>query len=258
MMPYFGQLHPAVATWILGLAEMPQVAQPPILQAPSSHVLTIFLANRHWTCLAIVPQEAGDLHAVVFDGIPGCNTEVARQLSRLLDQPVAAFRERTLILQQSPQARGIIALQHAASVLRGNMTEVDEWIVSALARAVPFPPREIGFGGLSEEQTAQLSSILQEYGVPQDKLEERISRAIRKIGAGSLAQALKAPQPWPALKAASSKPASMYKWVHSDELTRHIEARASSRFGTSVHKPKDKKAMPSWIKQVAACSRNLH
>ena len=75
----------------------------------------------------------------------------------------------------------------------------------------------------------------------QSCLEERIQAAIRKLGPGPIAQALAHKHPWAQLKAVAGRPGNNFRWVTADELSQHIEAKASPQFGTSVPKGKDKK-----------------
>ena len=238
-------LHPAVCTWLLSLPSpsffTPQ--QGTCLQ--SDRLLAIFQAHCHWTCLAIVPQPGGELHAVVYDGIPGRNIDAAKRLAdmlgMLLGKQISIIRECTCVQQHEDHACGVIALQHAGFALRGTLEGVDRWIAEALGQALPIPPREVAYGGLSDEQSQQLHALLQEHGVPVDRVADRVSQAVAKLGAGPVAAALKATNSWQALKAAGSRPASQFRWVHADELANHIEHKASDKFGTSVRKAKNRR-----------------
>ena len=99
----------------------------------------------------------------------------------------------------------------------------------------------MGHGGLSSEQEAALTSILCTHGVPQDAVNDRVKAAVKKVGAGPIALALQASNPWQALKAAAAKPGSNFKYVSSEELQAYIEHKAQQRHGTSVPHPKAKK-----------------
>ena len=104
---------------------------------------------------------------------------------------------------------------------------------------------QCGFGGLSSEQEAHLSSLLADKGVPADQLQPRVLAAVKKVGSGPIAQALQAHNPWQALKSVASKPTQLFKWVQAEELAALIELKAADKHGVAVSKAKQKKGKPA-------------
>ena len=94
----------------------------------------------------------------------------------------------------------------------------------------------IGFGKGGGKSTGeaqlllQLATVLQEKGVPQDRVEERAALGLRKIGYQEIEAALQSANPWTYLKAIASRPHVSFQWIHADELQSKIRAKASAKF----------------------------
>ena len=236
-------LHPACASWLLQLPTAHAPSVPAFCE--HGHFLVLFSHEEHWACLHAKPWGTEELLITYFDGIPArclsAAKHLAAQLCALSGRKCRAFRERNCVLQEGSFDCGAVAAFHAGLALSGSLIGLDRWVCSAFQRAIPGPAREVAFGGLSDEQVKQLKSILQDRGVPEVQLDMRVQQALQKLGAGSLATALKATNSWASLKAIASKPGSQFQWVHADELAAHIEVKAQARFGTAVSNPKAKK-----------------
>ena len=69
------------------------------------------------------------------------------------------------------------------------------------------------------------------------------------MGAGPIAKALSADNPWQALKSAGSSPGALFRWVQVDELKAHAQAKAALQFGTAIGNAKARKQKPGRSKQ---------
>ena len=212
------------------------------------HICIPFTHQGHWSLLFLQQVEVGQVTATLWDGIAGRSTAAATHLAGLFCAArrlqLASFRESSVWQQQSDSTCGTILLAHAACAFSGTNAAPQDFLQDAAAFVGAFPSHTAslyGKGGLNEQQTAKLSQILAEHGVPQAAVADRIQAAIQKIGASQVAQALQAKNTWQALKAAGSKPGISFKWVSAEELSAHIEQRAQTKFGTTVSKPKQKK-----------------
>ena len=212
-------------------------------------ILVPFLAQHHWALLVLAMPERS-LQARLFDGIPGRSTTAA---NALVDACCAAVQatSRHLChlhywLQHDETSCGAYVLAHAAAVISGNQHPLH--VTRALAFLQSRPPllaNLSGSGGLSPDQTAALTTLLLDKGVPQSEVAARIQGAITKLGAAPIAQALQSKIPWQGLKGIASRPDSMFRWIQPLELQDHIALRAQQRFGTSVPKAKAKKQKPA-------------
>ena len=134
-------------------------------------------------------------------------------------------------------------LAHAAALVlvRPDPT-VLPWAVDFLIKFPPHLSGLCGLGGLSPEQDKEVQALLVTKGVPAEEAAGRVQAAVTKVGAGPIGHALQQRNPWQALKVCASRPQSMFKWVHSDELQAHVEQRAQTKFGTEVPRAKAKKS----------------
>ncbi|CAE7241535.1 aquIMA [Symbiodinium microadriaticum] len=210
-----------------------------------------FVSEGHWSLLVLERPESANLKASLFDGIPGRSTEVAQNLTSLIcaacHLSVVEIVTPSLPVQQDCDQCGPMLLAFAALVLG-----LDAPFEKLLADAVSFcrfmPPHtssSCAKGGLSEAQQATLGKLLTEHGVPESAVADRVQGAVQKIGAGVLAKALVADNPWQALKAAGSTPNAMFRWVRPEELKAHAQARAQLAFGTAVGNAKARKQKPA-------------
>ena len=173
-------------------------------------VLCAFLARGHWALLKVT-REDDLLHAVCYDGIPGRSMQDAQVLLTLLARcmtlQLGQLVEASFGLQQEPCECGVVALAHASFLLQTADAPFfvhRQWAKELLHQFPPLPGLLFGAGGLSEQQHLNLANLLQAKGVPADQVQERIKAAVKKLGVGSVAQALQEKNPWQALKACAS------------------------------------------------------
>ena len=95
--------------------------------------------------------------------------------------------------------------------MTGDAANATQVVAMVSAIVGPSIARSVAFGGLSTEQEMQLTSILQEKGLPPDQVSQRILSAVKKIGPQAIAQALSAPKAWQARKAIANKPSTVMK-----------------------------------------------
>ena len=96
--------------------------------------------------------------------------------------------------------------------------------------------------GLSEQEEQvvmkDLQEVLSKHGVPPEKLEERASFGIKKMGAMAIQAALRSKNAWGALKALGSQPKNNFLWIKPDELEKQIRLRAHTKYKASVSEKK--------------------
>ena len=246
-------LPPRVASALLHILHtdgfLPPALASVALLREGQTMLVPFVAQAHWTLLAIQVTD-GAAKATVLDGIPGRNIESAKllagALSFLSGRSLSHVREITMWHQRDAASCGAALLAHALLLVAKGACD-DPWSTAQayLAALPPLPSNLIGWGGLSREQEQELAQLLVSKGVPADAASSRLQSAITKIGPGPLAAALQQKNVWQALKAAGSRPGSLFKWVQPEELQQHIERKAQTRFGTEVPRPRTKKHKPS-------------
>ena len=242
-------LPPTVAGELLRSAAATSSFTPELIAAAAlpddSRLLVPFLHMNHWTLLVLQVQ-GRTASAQVFDGIPGRNTDSARELAKVLcflgGCCLDGFCEATRWTQQGADDCGAIVLAHAKSLLdpREDSDHLS-WALSFLSALPQLPFALRGCGGLSTAQEQELQRLLVSKGVPQEAVVARLQAAKTKLGSGPLAEALSQKNVWQSLKAAASRPGALFKWVQPEELQAHIEQRAQTRFGTDVARPRAKK-----------------
>ena len=84
-----------------------------------------------------------------------------------------------------------------------------------------------------------------EKGVPEDLAAGRVKSAVEKLGSVAVCSALTSRNPWSQLKQAASKPNASFKFVSADELSRHIEKKATAGFGVPKAKAKKQRKTAS-------------
>ena len=204
------------------------------------------LDQGHWSLLLVTKGSSGFI-GQHFDGIPGRSQQAARlllsKLACLFGSPVAGFESTAFWVQTNHHSCGVLLLAHFAAFLLGGPSEA---ILADAAGFLACFPRHAGVyygqGGLSDAQQQALRKILVERGVPETQVADRVQAAVTKIGAGPIAQAFAAANPWQALKAAGSSPNTAFRWIKPEELKAHAEAKAAQKFGAAVAQPKSKKS----------------
>ena len=201
----------------------------------------------------------GSVQPLLFDGIAGRSAhaaeKIAWRIAQLWNRFALPLQKFCWIPQESAYSCGAIALLHASQYLLGSPAPLWHLLPGLNAAATQYGglARVRAAGGLSKEQEQEFRKILLDRGVKPTLVDERIAAAVARIGAAPLAKALAHRNPWPALKAAASQPASSFKFVTADELEAQIESRATSqRFGSAVPQGKTKKQGKTSRKQPTA------
>lgn len=94
---------------------------------------------------------------------------------------------------------------------------------------------------LDSMQVDLLTELLREKGVPSGPAEERCRTVISRLGNQQAQAILKHKNPWAELKAAASKPGTMFRLVTPGELREYVQQRASTRHGAQIKNHKGKK-----------------
>lgn len=98
--------------------------------------------------------------------------------------------------------------------------------------------------GLPEDQ---LRKLLEEHGVPKDKLQARVNMIMEKLGRQSVIQCCRAPRPWQELKAVANSQTPKIQLILPSELAEKIRERVASgeSFGDRKQKkPENRKEQP--------------
>ena len=87
----------------------------------------------------------------------------------------------------------------------------------------------------------KLITLLIAHGVPEDKATDRASLVIQKLGVPAILASFVAKSNWVHLKQQASKPGIALRLVQPEELTRHAERTATSKYGAGITNHKAKK-----------------
>ena len=241
-------LHPLATSALILQAEQGALAQAVAfsLELRSAQLLAVFAHDGHWGCLHL-QAVCGAWRATYYDCTPDRLWTSALMLTEALaylsDLPALPLQQERLFLPALGEACAFDALRHAVALLRST-AELSDVEVHNLRRLLRTPGAAdvlYGSAGLSEDQATALQDLLRSHGVPEDKLADRVQQAVARIGAPSLAEALKHKNPWPSLKAVASRPGMSMRWILPTELEAHIAHRANAKFGTTVPHAKSKK-----------------
>eukprot|EP00435_Cladocopium_sp_Y103_P026257 s555_g6.t1 len=216
--------------------------------ASTGQILVIFEHANHWTLL--VGDHRDHLHWRHFDGFPGtflsATSEVAFQvavkMAQCLDIDMGDFQSYCLWHQTRPTTCGTLALLHASHVMQLDFLfhHLDESDLHHLFSGLCQSTASYTANGKHQHHDSLLH-LLESKGVPAAKVQERAALIRDKLGQTIVQQALRAANPWSALKAAASKPGRMLRLVTEDELQDYINARAQTKHGAKVHNAKQKK-----------------
>ncbi|CAE7238032.1 aquIMA [Symbiodinium sp. KB8] len=254
LLPHGAFLHPDRADQPYALVVQGKAAgktppeQPASAKTPGTSDVVI------WTGLLRLQAASSNIEdpacpaATLFDGIPEHSLTAAQCLVDSVcvtcDLPPLQVTLPQLPLQVDDDNCGPMLLAFAAHALGNLGASFQTLLEDASSFCRFFPPHDSQFrgcGGLSEAQKDKLNKILLERGVPEAALAARVQAAVQKLGAGPLAKALSADNPWPALKAAGSSPGALFRWVQIDELKAHAQAKAALQFGTAIGNAKARK-----------------
>ena len=97
--------------------------------------------------------------------------------------------------------------------------------VSGLAKQIA-QPQGMHFGGVTNGQPEdQLRKMLEEHGVPKDKLQSRVGMVMEKLGRAGVIQSCRSPRPWQELKALANSQTPKIQLILPSELAEKIRER---------------------------------
>ena len=211
-------------------------------------ILCIVAIEHHWILLWGTSSE-GSLSWICYDGLHltphRAVLDFASSLSSLLDFGFHGLTSFRLVRQRLEDSCGTVALMHFSIILglRTGFSVEEELVFHRGLQKLPIASGSILAAGLNTpDLQAKLATLLQEKGVPIGDMDSRAAEAIRTLGAASVVEAMKAKNPWAALKGLASRPSSRMRLVKEHELREHIDQQATSKHGGHIAKHKTKKA----------------
>lgn len=222
----------------------------------TGQICCIFVSDHHWALLWGEVDET-TIEWTYEDGLPAQleqqAMDLASKLTVLLQYPTWTFGIDGEIQQLDPSTCGAIALCHAASHFGlfglpslSHLRRLHSWLMDTSLVGHLYG------GGLTQEQMEALHTLLGDHGVPFGVVADRAQQVVQKLGAGPVAEALRAKNSWAYLKALANKPSISLRLVHADELTRHVSQTAKNRFGASIVNAKGKKRQDKKTSQTPA------
>lgn len=212
------------------------------------NIIVIYEYLNHWTWL--VGELSDRLHWCHYDGLRTDDTDaqiamanrVAHKLSSCLGLDMGNIHSRSIWTQRLPFTCGTIALCHLAEALQlpHCLPQQDEMTLHHTFLTTCMTKPTWTADGKAQDPDS-LISLLESKGVPAKNATERAKQVREKLGQHQVQQALRANNPWAALKAAASKPGKMFRLVTEAELQDYINERAQTKHGAKVQHPKAKK-----------------
>eukprot|EP00435_Cladocopium_sp_Y103_P038656 s434_g10.t1 len=244
-------LHPALAPALVHqwISEDHKQALRRQYSTADGRILCIFEAAGHWTLLYGLEQ-AGILHWTLFDGlslpVSSCALDLAQNVSSVLGLDFRPPHSCCLLPQVESYTCGSVALLHLHMLLNPGfmvLPTVARWIHLWLLAQTHVTGSIFATGPLelSPDQVAKLSQLLRDHGVPESKILERTKQTILKLGAPAIIAAFVAKNSWAHLKAQANKPNIAFRLVQPDELARHAERTAGTKYGAGISNHKAKK-----------------
>jgi hypothetical protein len=233
-----------------------QQTPPPAVQASwkarrqheTGDILFICEWQDHWLLVhGLWNQQEQGLDWILHDGLYmhqalPCITQVVHQISQALGDPCLGLQLGHSHPQRHGHTCGTIALLHFAHCLRlldldfeVDIALLHDWLLKAQTM-----PCQIYAGG-PEDLQRQLADILQSKGVPKEVVSDRVQLVMQRIGQRQIQQILKAKNPWADLKAAASKPGTMFRLITVEEQKDYVAARAQTKHGAKIKNHKTKK-----------------
>ena len=211
----------------------------------SHRVCCIFAHQGHW---ALLWGEAHgpDIAWSYCDGLPGLALDaaglIAGRLNHLLQIEDWDISTLHVIPQHAPHTCGSVAILHLGLCLglfgipsAESVLKLHHWLLD-----LPLTGHRYATG-LSADQLTRLENLLHDHGVPQSAVRDRAQLVINKLGVSAIMESLSAKNKWAYLKALASKPSVALRLVQADELSKHVELTAKSKFGAEVSNAKAKK-----------------
>ena len=168
--------------------------------------------------------------------------QVIVKLSCILGERCLGIRPGDSLQQHHKHTCGTLALVHMARRLSllDMDSDVDIQHIHGMLLALQTMPSQLYAGGADDLQR-QLADILTSKGVSTAAVEDRVKLVLQRIGTQKLQAILKGRNPWAELKAAASKPGSMFRLVTADEQKSYVEERAKTKHGAKINNHKSKK-----------------
>ena len=208
-------------------------------------ICCVFESRGHWALLW--GKSLGDAVLWTYlDGIPGLTEAAAGLLAGKLTH-ILGFDYSEIIFshdirQNDLHTCGTIAILHAFQQAGLFGSPTDEQVRHLHSWLLDLPLAGIVHGGgLSTALQDKLKQLLIQHGVPAITADERQLQVVQKLGPAAIHETFAAKNPWAYLKALCSKPSINLRLVHADELTKHVAATATSKFGAGVANHKQKK-----------------
>eukprot|EP00438_Fugacium_kawagutii_P015809 Skav206885 [mRNA] locus=scaffold3287:68732:72739:+ [translate_table: standard] len=211
----------------------------------------------HWVVLHASPTtapEASGLLWTLFDGqlhsqhaseIAEVAYGLAVMFSDILGRSFRGFEVSRIYVQRCAHTCGTLALAHLAYLTNGGgyTDDEEEYTHNILLNLQHELPDIEGFG--SDSTLDDLTQLLHDKGVPRENAQDRAKQVLAKLGPQHVRQCLSERNPWAALKAAASKPGTMFRLVTTDELNRYVASRAKGQHGADIRNHKQKKKTPN-------------
>ena len=218
-------------------------------QKTNKEIICIAEIDGHWILL-YGREHRQCLQWILLDGIQtNLNTkalDLMANLSTILGLDFCPPLSACWTRQLEKHTCGTVALTHLFMLLNPGfmvpataITCLHDWILQQLplqGSIFATGPNE-----LSTDQKEKLCRLLQEHGVPESKVPERVQQVIQKLGVPAIVAAFVAKNSWSHLKASANKPGIALRLVLPDELARHAERTAISKYGAGISNHKNKK-----------------
>ena len=219
-------------------------------QRSSGSIYVICEYHGHWFLLVGCCNELKDgIYWTLHDGLRQGHqlttfSLVAKKLSGILDLDFVDLHMGNGLLQAHPSTCGTVALVQMALDLRLTAPETDwnllplhQWLLSHQPASCIIARGP----GLPAELQTKLTTLLQQHGVPATEVSERTKLVTQKLGVAAIQEAFAAKNCWAYLKAIASRPSISLRLVLPDELSKHVAATSTTRFGAHVANAKGKK-----------------
>ena len=225
-------------------------------------VLLPFVHEGHWWLLSGSQIDTG-ISWTLWDGFYSCCPTsldfLLEYLTNTFDLDFWVFCHETKVLQPTPTSCGTVAIAHCCLAL-GLIGEFSSMHIETLhdwlcAHDCGHQLKATG----PPDPVPHLAELLITKGVDAAHAHGRATEATQKLGLRTVQEAMVAKNPWAALKAAASKPNVAYKFVHAEELDRHIQNKAKSQYGSSFTNkpPKAKKKNVTPLGSLAVDPRQI-
>eukprot|EP00435_Cladocopium_sp_Y103_P006978 s3515_g2.t1 len=170
--------------------------------------------------------------------------QATRKLSLLLGERFLDLQPGLCIPQRHNHICGTLALLHFAQCLSlldldldlgADVKDLHDWLLT-----LQWHHSSLYAGG-SDDLQRQLEDVLTSKGVPATAVSDRAKLIQQRLGANKLHTIFKSRNPWNELKAAASRPGSMFRLITPDEQKQYVAERARTKHGARIPNHKGKK-----------------